>query len=81
MNRFTFTACVLLFVSSISGFAEDQRIPERFTPLFNGTDFEGWEGNLEFFRIEERAVVAGRLTEPIPRNEFLCTKESSATLN
>jgi putative membrane-bound dehydrogenase-like protein len=47
--------------------------PKGFTPLFNGKDFTGWEGNLEFFRIEDGAVVAGRLNEEIPHNEFLCT--------
>ncbi len=48
--------------------------PAGFVPLFNGKDFHGWEGNLEFFRIEAGAIVAGRLTDRIPRNEFLCTE-------
>jgi len=47
--------------------------PEGFTRLFNETDFTGWEGNLEFFRLEDGAIVAGRLTERVPQNEFLCT--------
>ena len=47
---------------------------EGFTPLFDGKSFEGWEGNLKHFRIEDGAIVAGSLNEPIPRNEFLCTK-------
>ncbi len=42
-------------------------------PLFDGKTFAGWEGNLDFFRIEDGAIVAGTLKEPIPRNEFLCT--------
>jgi len=42
-------------------------------PLFDGTSFAGWEGNEELFRVEDGAVVAGSLTEAIPRNEFLCT--------
>lgn len=41
--------------------------------LFDGRTFDGWEGNLNVFRIEDSAVVAGTLAEPIPRNEFLCT--------
>ena len=48
---------------------------EGFTSLFNGKDFTGWEGNLEFFRIQDGAIVAGRLNERIPRNEFLCTRK------
>ena len=42
-------------------------------PLFDGRSFEGWEGNLDWFRIEDGAIVAGSLDKPIPRNEFLCT--------
>ena len=42
-------------------------------PLFDGKTFDGWEGNLDSFRIEDNAIVAGTLEKPIPRNEFLCT--------
>jgi hypothetical protein len=35
----------------------------------------GWEGNGYWFRVEEDAVVAGRLDEKIPHNEFLCTTQ------
>ncbi len=41
--------------------------------LFDGATFGGWEGSMRFFRIEEGAVVGGRLDEAIPRNEFLAT--------
>ncbi|MDR0608787.1 MAG: DUF1080 domain-containing protein [Planctomycetaceae bacterium] len=44
-------------------------------PIFDGETFEGWEGNLSWFRIENGAIVAGSLEKPIPRNEFLCTKK------
>lgn len=44
--------------------------------LFDGATFTGWEGNLDWFRIEDNAIVAGTLDRPIPRNEFLCTKEA-----
>ena len=46
---------------------------EGFAPLFDGRTFNGWEGNLDMFRIEDGAIVAGTLKEAIPRNEFLCT--------
>jgi hypothetical protein len=46
-----------------------------FVPLFDGKTYEGWEGNLDVFRIEDGALVGGSLTERVPRNEFLCTKE------
>jgi hypothetical protein len=41
--------------------------------LFDGKTLNGWEGNLEVFRIEDGAIVGGTLEARIPRNEFLCT--------
>jgi Domain of Unknown Function (DUF1080) len=43
--------------------------------LFDGKSFEGWEGNLSLFRIEDGAITGGTLKENIARNEFLCTTE------
>jgi len=45
--------------------------------IFDGT-LNGWEGNLEIFRIQEGAIVGGSLQRPIKRNEFLCTTRSYA---
>lgn len=49
-----------------------ERIPEPIA-LFDGNTFEGWEGDQTWFRIEDGAIVAGKMTEPIPHNTFLCT--------
>ncbi len=46
----------------------------KFQTLFDGKSFAGWEGNLDHFRIEDKAIVAGTLERPIERNEFLCTE-------
>lgn len=46
--------------------------------LFDGRTLTGWEGNLEVFRVEEGAIVAGSLENSIPRNEFLCTTREFA---
>lgn len=43
--------------------------------LFDGSSFDGWEGEMDMFRIEQNAVVAGNLEEDIPNNFFLCTEE------
>ena len=48
---------------------------EGFVSLMDGKTFNGWEGNLEMFRIQDGAIVGGTLDKPIPRNEFLCTRE------
>ncbi|MEN6427234.1 MAG: family 16 glycoside hydrolase [Phycisphaerales bacterium] len=44
--------------------------------LFDGRTFTGWEGNLDWFRIEDGAIVAGSLEKAAPRNEFLCTTKT-----
>jgi len=50
-----------------------QEKEEGFLPLFDGKLLTNWEGNAYWFRVEERAIVAGRLDEKIPMNYFLCT--------
>ena len=55
--------------------AEEKKQPKPVS-LFDGKTFEGWEGNLKMFRIEEGAIVGGNLKDKIPHNEFLCTKKS-----
>ena len=49
---------------------------EKTARIFDGQTFNGWEGNLKYFRIEQGAVVAGNLKTKIPNNEFLCTKKT-----
>ena len=84
MKRTTsfFTLIAVVFCLSAPIFAQDSSKPAPnsvtldpdFKWLFDGKSFDGWEGNREWFRIEENCVVAGNLTKPIPHNEFLCTK-------
>ena len=50
----------------------------KFTSLFDGKTFDGWEGNKKAFRIEDGAIVGGNLKEPIPNNEFLCAETEYA---
>ena len=45
-------------------------------PLFDGESLAGWEGNAYWFRVEDEAIVAGRIDEKIPHNEFLCTTQN-----
>jgi hypothetical protein len=52
--------------------SEETKKPQ---PLFDGRTFDGWEGNLKVFRIQDGAIVAGNLKEKVDRNEFLCTKK------
>lgn len=66
-------ACASLFAFLLAACASE---PEPHgEQLFDGETFEGWEGHMHAFRIENGAIVAGTLEEPIPQNEFLCTME------
>lgn len=45
--------------------------------LFDGQTFAGWEGDTtNTWRIEDGTIVGGSLTETVPHNNFLCTKEA-----
>jgi hypothetical protein len=72
------TALIVLCVAlaaTVASAAEKKASREKFTRLFDGKSLEGWEGNLEIFRIEEGAIVGGTLKKPVPHNDFLCTKK------
>lgn len=66
------TACLIAFAMPSIGVADNDDL------LFDENSFAGWEGNLDWFRIENGSVVAGRLDQEIPRNEFLCTEQEFA---
>ncbi len=71
-----FIAALMLSISVIAHAEEPKPIDFsaiKPVPLFDGKTFDGWEGNLDSFRIEDGAIVAGSLAKPVPRNEFLCT--------
>jgi quinoprotein glucose dehydrogenase len=54
-------------------------LPEKekgFQPIFDGKSLQGWEGKQGTWRVEDGAIVAGRLDETAPENQFLCTTSS-----
>lgn len=69
---FAAAALILLSTGLTTAVTEET---EDFTPLFDGKTFEGWEGNLDIFRIEDGAIVGGSLKKALSHNEFLCTKK------
>src|SRR5262245_51094059 len=58
-------------------FAAPALTADKPTPLFNGKDFTGWEGDTaKTWKIEEGVIVGGSLEMVVPRNEFLCTTKT-----
>jgi hypothetical protein len=55
---------------------QHRRDADATKTLFDGKTLDGWEGNPDFFRVQDGAIVAGRLGRATPRNEFLCTKQA-----
>lgn len=63
----------IAIITSGCSTAQTQGPGQSSRPLFDGKTFEGWEGKLEIFRINDGAIIAGSLKQETPRNEFLCT--------
>lgn len=66
----TTTALATLVLGATAAFPA-----EEWTPLFDGKTFDGWEGDLTKFRIEDSAIVGGSLDESLDHNYFLCTEK------
>jgi len=47
-------------------------------PLFDGKSLTGWDGDSNWFRVEDGSIVAGSLEREIPYNMFLCTTKEYA---
>ena len=52
---------------------------EKFTPLFDGKTFQGWEGSRAVFRIENRRHRGGRLDRRCPTTSSSARKRNMAT--
>ena len=75
--RYTSVAVVLLTVWGLPPPLQGQTgTSPPISGLFDGKTFKGWEGNMDVFRIQDGAIVAGSFAAKIPRNEFLCTTRS-----
>ena len=44
-------------------------------PLFDGKNLDGWEGNTNYWRVEDGAIVAGWIERKQPHNDFLATRK------
>jgi HEAT repeat protein len=77
-NHSPWEFCLKLRDSSgnkLESIAIDSFHQEPLTSLFDGKTFAGWEGELDWFRIQDGAIVGGKLSENIPHNFFLATEK------
>jgi len=81
-RHFAFLCCAMYLAASsfaqetkpVSDSAAKTATEDGFIPLFDGKLLANWEGTAYWFRVDERAIVAGRLDEKIPNNFFLSTQ-------
>jgi hypothetical protein len=72
-RRFGLCPILIIYLLFSSNSCTEQT-STSFQSLFDGQTFKGWEGDKEFFRIQDQAIVAGALDREIPLNQFLCTE-------
>ena len=58
---------LLVLLIATSSFAQESQEDDQF---FNGNDFTGWEGEMEFWSVND-GVIVGRSDEQIPDNKVL----------
>ncbi len=72
--RLALAACALIVAALPAAAEEKPKLEEGFVSLFDGKSLDGWEGNLDVFKLRGGAIVGGSLKERVARNEFLTTK-------
>jgi len=60
-----------LLLCSLGGFAKD-----GFTPLFNGKNLDGWDGDPRLWKAQDGMIVGSTEGAPLEYNSFLMTKKS-----
>lgn len=65
------TLCLMLSLAPAAMAAE-----EGYTPLFNGKDLSGWEGNPKLWSVEDGEIVGSTEKDMIKYNQFLIHEKS-----
>jgi len=76
MIKSLFPLIVLIVSPSFESPADQATKDPKPVAIFDGKTFDGWEGDLKIFRIEDNAIVGGSLKDKVARNEFLCTRKT-----
>jgi hypothetical protein len=62
--------CLLLVGAASLGRCDDA----GKSNFFNGKDFQGWEGILEYWKVEDGAIIGAAPPDGLKFNTFLCSK-------
>ena len=69
-----FLSAALLFAVLTNVLAQ---ATQKATSLFDGKTFSGWEGDtINTWRIINKSLMGGSLTQTVPHNEFIATNET-----
>jgi len=78
MRKTPFPWSFLVIACAFIGILLARSAQDEWVSLFDGESFQGWEGNLRYFRVEDQALIGGFLHASIPRNQFLATEKEYA---
>jgi hypothetical protein len=67
---------VSLVTSAVCLVALSASAAEKFVPIFNGTNLDGWEGDPELWHVDGGSIVGSTESKKITANSFLATKKS-----
>ena len=73
MAKFILKMSLISLVFCLLGCSSEQKSADTAVSLFDGKSFTGWDGDMNWFRIEDGSIVGGSLEKEIPYNMFLCT--------
>jgi len=70
--RLSITGLLLVFLAALPGRARAADSEEGFTPIFDGKTLDGWDGNPQFWRVEDGAITGQTTKEnPLKVNTFI----------
>ena len=71
--------CTSVFAQELSkSGVNDGQAETSPVALFDGETLRGWNGDSKWFRVENGEIIAGRLDQRVPHNQFLCTDKNYA---
>lgn len=75
MTRKRRISAACLAIAASAGLINSSRAQSKWTPLFNGKDLAGWDGDLRLWSVRDGVIVGSTDQTPISHNEFLISKE------